>query len=352
MKEGRFEGLLKFSNRWRALKMDRLQTGRGNDPKRRKLQFGLGCLAVVLASPFFFYYGYCWAWWGRQSLLLQYYFQCKCLAASEEARHPDEVDVIISACRKSYVELSPSGRFLSVYEDQTGTNSTYLLDLQSMQRIDVPNQPFSSFLTDDLGFIESGLEDYLVDRTTGIQHPIQTFEYWQDNAYVNGEPNLELLVNALQQAKQVFFTQSAYRVVVLMSNFPTNLEQNFTFDDSDIPGLSPNHVEQFLQENNIVYQTILMNYPHEAVRLDGRLIARDDGIYLVETDQKIVEAPPALVMGWVSDGLGAIYSLPRCLCLTRSGLPFSDDIGCATWVPQPVLFFKVPKEYLFSPPMP
>ena len=322
----------------------------GDPPKQRGYRFWLGCFVLLLGLPLLLYYGYCWGLWGRSSLLLQYLFQCSCPPASEEARYPDVVDVIISACRQSSVELSPSGRLLSVHEEQTGITSKYLLDLQTMERIDVSNQPSSSFLTDNIGFIESGLEDYLVDRTTGKQYSIQPFKYWRENAYVNGEPNLELLVSALQQAEQVFFSQSTYRVVVLMSNFPTSPEQNFTFDDIDIPGLSPRHVEQFLQENDIVHQTILPGYPHEVASPDGSLIARDDGIYLVATNQLIAQVPPSLVMGWTSDGRSVIYSSPFGRCLIRTATPFADEVGCATWVPQPVIILKVPEEYLLPFP--
>jgi hypothetical protein len=326
--------------------------------KRWRNRLWIGCFSFLLGLPLL-YYGYCWGLWGRYSLLLQYLFQCSCPPASEEARYPEQVDVIISACRQSYVELSPSGRVLQVYEEKSEVASTYLLDLQSMQRIDAPNQSFSSFLTDDLGFVESGLEDYIVDRKTGIRYPIRTFRNWREDAYVNGEPNLELLISALQQAEQVFFTQSNDTVVILMSNFSTSPEQNFTFDRSDILGWNSNRVEQFLQENNIVYQTILVNYPHDVVSPNGRLIARDDGIYLNDTNQKIVDGYSfsrfyrpysgkyLLVRGWTYDGTGVIYSqFSVGPCLIESNFLFGDDTGCFYEVPQPVLLLKVPEEYL------
>lgn len=200
-------------------------------------------------------------------------------------------------------------------------------------------------MTDELGFIESGLEDYIIDRTTGRQYPIRAFRNWQETAYINGEPNLELLVSALLQAKQIFLMPNYSTVVVLMPNFVTNPERNFTFDQSDFPNWSPSRIEQFLQENKVVYETVRTNYPHEVLSPDQRLIARDDGIYLVETNRLIAKAPSLLVMGWDSNGRGAIYSSLRGLCLIRIGLPFSDDTGCKIWVPQPVIKLRVPEEY-------
>jgi hypothetical protein len=326
--------------------MKNSQIETGHSSKQRGYRFWLIRFILLLSLPILLYYGYCWGLWGRSSLLLQYLFQCNCPIASEEARYPDEVDIVISACYQSYVVLSPSGRFLQVKEEKAElTSSYYLLDLQTLERVDVTNQPFSSFLTDNLGFIEGGIEDHIIDRTTGKQYSIKAFRYWREDAYVNGKPNLGLLVSALHQAEQIFFTQNNDTAIVLMSDFPTNYKKNFTFDRSDILGGDSNKVEQFLQENNIIYQIVFAGYPHEAVLPDGKLIARDDGVYLVETNQMIAKAPPSFVRGWTSDGRGAIYSSGG-RCLIRIGLPFADETECFRRVPQLVLLLKVPEEYL------
>lgn len=316
-------------------------------PNWRKYRYWIICIVLLLGLPFLLYYGYCWGWWGRHSLLLQYLFQCNCSLASEGSRYPDDVDVLVPACRNvnAGVRLSPNGRFLYFHDERNGLASAYLLDLQTRERIIVNNQPFSSFLTDDLLFFESGLDDDIINRTTGEQYSIRTFRYWRENAYADGEPNLELLVNALRQAKYIFFTQNNDSVIVLMSDFPTNFEQNFTFDRSDIPGGDANRVEHFLQENQVVYETILADFPHEAVSPDGRLIARDDGIYIAATNQIITKVPHSLVRGWTGDGRGAIYSSSR-RCLIRIGSPFAEDTGCVMRVPQPVIILKVPDKYL------
>jgi len=255
--------------------------------RQQRYRVWLSYFAVILALGVLLYYGYCWGWWGRSSLMLQYLFQCSCPIASEEARYPEQVDVVVRACRQSYVELSPNGRFLQVNEGKSGVTSTYLLDLQTMEKI--PAQSFSSFLTDDLGFLESGLEYYIVDRTTGKQYHIRKFAYWQSGAYINGQANLNLLVEALREAKYVFFRDYDGTLVALASDFQNQLDRNFFLPRSNFPGREDNRVEQFLQENNITYQTILVGFPGEALSPNGRFVARSDGIYLVETDQKIVD---------------------------------------------------------------
>ena len=316
-------------------------------PKPRGYRFWIGCFTILLGLPFLLYYGYCWGWWGRHSLLLQYLFQCNCPPASEEARYPKQVDVVVPACRNvdASARLSPSGRFLYLREEKNDPASAYLLDLQTMERIEVTAQPFSSFLTDDLWFVESGLEDVILDRATGMQYPIKTFRYWQGDAYINGNPNLELLVASLHQAKHVFFTKNNDTVIVLLSEFPTDPEQNFTFDRSDIPGWNSDRVEKFLRENKVTYQTVLENFPGETVSPDGRFIARHDGIYLVETNELIVKAYPSRVRGWTNNGRGVIYSSSG-PCLIKTNFFIFDDTACFFEVPQPVIKLKVPEEYL------
>jgi hypothetical protein len=51
----------------------------------------------------------------------------------------------------------------------------YLLNLETLEKIEVPEQSFSSFLTDELWFIEAGVEDFIFDRTTEQKYPINIF---------------------------------------------------------------------------------------------------------------------------------------------------------------------------------
>ena len=331
--------------------MSTQQAKTSDDLKRQVRRFWIMSFAFPVAIPIALmltYYGYCFGWWGRNSLLLQHLFQCKCPVGSEQARYPDEVVVIISACPQATVRLSPSGRLLHVHEENLGITTVYLLDLPTMERIQVTAQPFSSFITDDLLFVGSnlGIQNYIIDRITGAQYPIQKFVYSRPDAEINGETNLAMLAESLRQAEDVFLVGvSTDTAVALTSDFRTHPERSFTANRFDLPDFN---MERFLRENNIVYQTILPDYPHKVLAPDGRLIAWDDGIYVVATNQLIVQAPPSLVMGWTSDGRSAIYSSPFGLCLIRRGMPFGDGSGCATWVPQPVLLLKVPEEYLSS----
>ena len=279
---------------------------------------------------------------------MQYLFQCSCPVASEEARYSEEVDVVVSGCRRvsTGFKLLPSGRFVYIREEENKHIISYLLDLQTMERKRVTDQRFSSFLTDDLWFVDGGVNGYIIERTTGTKYAIKSFRYWQDNAFANGEPNLELLVSALQQAEKIFVAQNHDAVIVLMPDFRTNPEKSFTFRGSDIlkPFLGI-QVQDFLRANNVIYQTVLEDSPHETASPDGRFIARDDGIYLAGTNQMIAKAPIPGARGWTYDGKGVIYTSSP--CLFQIGAPF-DGRACLKRVPQPLIKLKVPEEHLLS----
>jgi hypothetical protein len=333
-----------------------------NVSKRQRYCFWIGCFAFLMVSPFLLYYGYCWGIWGRQSLLLQYLFQCNCLAASTETRYPESVDVIVPACDYIYSMLSPSGRLLSVREKDSETTSLYLLDLQTGEKIPSPlsEKGGFNFLTDNLLYVSFSYEEnYIVDRKTGDRYPIQRFSALHPEAMEAGNANLILLAEALRQAKYIFFRDYDDTIVALDPDFPASSEKNFITGWFDLSVRDSKQIEQFLIENNIVYQTILPDFPEEAVSPNGRFIARTDGIYLIGTGEKVVEGYSASgsfrpysrkyfnVRGWTYDSKAVIYSEFLSPCLLEP--PGLDGPGCIWEVPQPLIKLKVPEEYL-SPP--
>jgi len=337
------------------------QAETSHPPKRRGYRFWTGCFILLLGSPILLYYGYCWSWWARNSLLLQYLFQCNCPPASEEARYPDEVDVIVPACRYGSSILSPSGRLLAVYEKEPVNASPYLLVLQTGEKTPFPLPEKSGFyfLTDNLLFvsIRYGDQEYILDRTTGNQYPIRRFKSVYPGTYVDGYADQNLLAEALQQAKYVFFRDDGI-VVALDPDFPAAAEKNFLTGWVDLPVKDSRQVEQFLIEHNVVYQTIPPDFPEEVVSPDRKFVARPDGIYLLETSQKIMEGYPSSrsyrvyggkyfnVRGWTYDGKAVIYSELSEPCVIETGFFIFDDPYCFIKVPQPVIKIKVPEEYL------
>jgi hypothetical protein len=346
---------LEFNEPRRTLKMRTLQTKTSATSKQRGLPFRTGCFILLAISPFLFYYGYCWGLWGRNSLLLQYLFQCKCPTASEEWRYPKHVDIIVSACHNGSVILSPSGRLLYVRENNTERTSTDLLDLQTKDKIPIALPEGSIyFLNDDLIYIfvwyggthEGG--EHIFDRTTNTMYQIQNFIFLEPNAYSYGELDSNLLFKALLQVEKVFLIDDpSETVIALSSDFRTDPNHSFIFEASMLSDDYNRLLEQFLRENNIAYYYIPANFHNEVLSQDGRFMARGDGVYLINPYQKILDGYSLSARGWIYGGHGVLYSSSG-RCLVHTFLPFADDIGCLIEVEQPVLLLKVPKEYLSS----
>lgn len=332
-----------------------MQPKRLNTLKKRGLRTWSTFFILALGLPFLLYIGYCFGLWGRQSLLLQYLFQCNCPAASTEARYPASVDVIVPACRYSISTHSPSGRMLYVQEE----SSSYLLNLQTAQKtpLTLPEET-NYFLTDNLIFHTFyGDDEFVLDITTGKQYPVQRFSRLHPEAYVNGEINLSLLGEELRKAKDVFLIDNDL-ILALGSGADPSPEKNFVTGWFDILGTAPDRLEKFLQENEIVYYQVLDLFPGEVISPNGKFIARNDGIYLRETDQKIVDGYSAsghlrsysgkylALRGWAYDNSGALYSAGLTPCLLETGFFVFDYPGCFIRVPQPLLKVNVPGEYL------
>ena len=339
-----------------------MQTKSTDSSKQRASRNRASCFAIPLGMSLLtltLYFSYCWGLWGRHSLLLQYLFQCSCPDLSAELRYPKEVDVIVPACRYWRSTLSPSGRLLYVQEKDGSSNSTYFLDLQTSEKMPFTlSEGSNHFITDNFVFHSHyGDDEYILDITTGNNYPIQNVTKLKPNIFSMGDVDPRLLLEALSKVDQIFLIDEIFQPVVAISlDFRTHPENSFVFDVLDFPGDEPDRVEQFLKEFKIVYNYVPADFPQEVLSPNGRFIARKDGIYLVETDQKIVDgfSPSGnyrdysgryfSVRGWSYDSSGAIYSKFLNPCLVEMGI--LDEVGCFIPVPQPLIKLKVPEEYL------
>lgn len=301
------------------------------------------------------YYGYCWGLWGRNSLLLQYLFQCNCPPTSEEARYPQQVDIVVSACRYESSILSPSGRLLYVQEKGVGAASTYLLNLDTNRKtlftlLDGSNY----FLTDDLIFHSLyGDDEYILDITTSIRYPIQDVRQLRPSVYSMGKIDSNSLSKVLLQVDQIFLIDDAFEpTIALSSDFRIHPEKSFTLDAFDFAYSETDSVEQFLQQADLVYQKLPPRFSNEIQSPDGKFVARADGIYSIETGKQIVGRISSLrswlVKGWTDDGSAVIYSQNIDPCVIETNFGFLDSYACYLKVPQPLVKLKVPGEYFIS----
>lgn len=254
--------------------------------------------------------------------------------------------------------MSPSGRLLYVKKNEAEHSVGYFINLQTNEKYmyTIPDGR-SYFLTDDLLFLRvdygKGVEggEHILDRRTGIWYPIEHLDTY--------EINTEELIGKLITSSSVFLIDDFW-LIAIAENFQSFPEQNFFTDPSAVINGKYKTTEEFLQENNITYTQI----PYLAFNLgeikspDGNFIARRDGIYLTETNQKIIESHNGLetytpysgrnfsVYGWVYDSSGAIYTKPFGSCLFEYEFPLMDGSECLVDVHPPVLKLKVPQEYL------
>lgn len=262
---------------------------------------------------------------------------------------------MIPACNGGGVKLSPGGHLLFVYDKDSNYLSNYIFDVQTKERthFSLPDGQYY-FLNDNLMYVfvwyggsyEGG--DYIFDLAENKMNPIQRFVYSHPGSYIDGNADPIKLAAALREAKDLYLVDnSTDTVVALGADFHNHPEQNFFMNRFDISGLDLSRVEKFLQQNNIPYKTVLTDFPDEMLSPDGRFIARKDGIYLVDTNRRIVEGiPRQLVRGWTNDGHGVIYSSHFFQpCLLRLSFPMGDDSWCEIRVPQPVILLKVPEEF-------
>lgn len=328
---------------------------------RRNRKLGLGIL-VLGGGTFLAYYGYCWGWWGRSSLLLQYLFQCKCPLISAEFRYPEQIDVILTACQHDTFIMSPSGRFLYVEKRETENNVGYFWNLQTNEKTPytIPDGD-RYFLTDDLLFLRldygKGIQggEYILDRVTGVQYPIQKFRELHPEVYVNGKVNLDILAQYLKEKKRIYLIDD----IIIALDLDISSHNNFLTGWFDIPS---NQIENLLATYKIpfIYIYVYPDYISEYKSPNGEFfILEGDGIYLVETNRKILNENFMIkkdsyygwdfsVYGWLYDSSSVIYAIPYGFgrCLISFWLPGMAGSSCLIEVPQPILKLKVPQEYL------
>lgn len=220
----------------------------------------LGCLfwslPLALLTIWSLYWSWCWGWWG-QNRYLRYFLQCNCPAASEEARYPADVDVLIPACRDpAYVgaigyDVSPSGRY-ALFVPSRSASQIYLYD-----RLTDTIRPFSDnyrFLTDDLGFLFESGSFYLstIDGARlGLLRQID----------IPGQYLLEpSTLNILRQSEKVYRT--VITIVALAPGFDHLSEPGYLIRwsgrDTVYPAFQGSTVTQALEGNGITYETVML----------------------------------------------------------------------------------------------
>jgi hypothetical protein len=320
-----------------------------------------GIAAGPLLAAGRFYWGWCWGWWGRGNLLMQYLLQCNCPASSEPARYPQRIEVVVSGCQEASIQVSPGGHFAKVHIEKT--NQDFLLDLQTGMMVAPPANDAYGFITDDLLLASNGaagINLYLIDRQSGKQSPITRLDPKKlpGGTLTDGNINPDVVLPLLHNASKVFVSEGGLLLLGLPSQEYS--ASNYFIDERDWLGpywesgaaAYGELTREYLEDKKIPYVDIYAqwHYPDGLLSHSGAFVAKRDGIYLSSESERITESyelPPYgyfIPGGWVFDDRGVLLR-PRSVFLIDLTWLFTP-LGHHIPIPQPILILNVPDEYL------
>lgn len=335
-------------------------------------------MVILVAIPFLVWLGFCQGWWLQQNLWAHYWWQCQCGPEFEQSLYPDNVEIIVSACRdpRSAV-ISPDGRYMVVKLRDTSEEPEFiLLDLVNGQEKPFPYLPAYArademgFWTDTL-FLAQEENSYLKikDETNRL---VQEYDNDFKLVDVTNDKILNLTVlKDFSEALEAF--QGADRVLVRLGdsgwstepaalalavdptdkfaeNYVLTYPKRRTFPESQL---------KFFSENNINYEIsdpcwVPASREKECVSHNSYFVVKYDEICTIggqPITSLIKKYRPLSTgvygIGWSHNDDGFYMRLGRRYIIE------SGWITPAYFpIPQPIVKLKVPEDYLQPTPSP
>jgi hypothetical protein len=292
---------------------------------------------ILLALMTLTYWGYCWGWWGRTNLVLQYLFQCNCPTASENARY-SPLKVLFSACTAPELRaFSPNGRFLILY--QQGQPISFDTETQQIQKLGPGRY---RFLTDDLALIYEPRQWHLLDWRDQTRLPLTEIKIYDKP--LNSEQK-----ESLRKAERLFLVGN--EIVVVAQDFKKQNAPSLIFTEMA-------NILQTLKQEGIAYTIAPEADRNTKIERVGefynalyahpeQLWADKSGIYQAQTQQRItpdVRAYDKNAYGWINRDRAVVYGLGSSTHLFggSEGFGFYPSLFP---VPLPILVLEVPPEY-------
>jgi hypothetical protein len=189
---------------------------------------------------------------------LQYLFQCSCPSTSEEARYPESVDVLVSACLSPFAVVSkmgvtPNGRYTPIAIG-TSSRQTYFHD-RDTDTLTPFSFAWNVALTDDviLGTDRAGenpqisLYDLSGKRLSRLNRVVMPKDYHLD----------DMTISIFQRADKVFLLPMNL-AVSLGSKHANQSEKNFVLDwqwDS-APNIFNQKVMKIFSDNGVKFELV------------------------------------------------------------------------------------------------
>jgi hypothetical protein len=268
---------------------------------------------------------------------------------------PPNTEVLVSACTRPSARGVPGGEVLFVHEGLT--DKTYLLDLRTGEKKDVPDDPLlldhGVFLSSELVWLESGVAadphdpnyrpHYILDLTDGQRYELfdvtrlpRLDDYKFDPKYYS----------YFTGAEQVFIDQSKNTLIALSINFRQHPKDNviisqFSLGSASSSAKNGELLEQLMKDLGVDYQTIDFSLMYADVPSPtGKYIVRGDGIYLSKINTPVVSHDMGWYFrGWYYDESGVVFHEGTTFLYHA---PFGGGVGFP--VSYPILKLRLPAQ--------
>lgn len=225
------------------------------------------------------------------------------LCLKQDLFRPPNTEVLVSACKKPGSVGVPGGEVLLVGEGLT--DKTYLLDLRTGDKRDVPNDPLLTergvFLSSELILLEGSIEGpghnnyrphYILDVTDGQRYQLLNLDRLPRLDSGKFDPKNYAYI---QSAEQVYIHHSKNTLIALSSDFRENPNGGIILSGTAIGTDHGKKFEQIMKDLGVDYEIADFSLQYaDILSPTGKYVVRNDGIYLSGTNLSIVPH----YMGW------------------------------------------------------
>ncbi|KXK10599.1 MAG: hypothetical protein UZ14_CFX002003207 [Chloroflexi bacterium OLB14] len=245
------------------------------------------------------------------------------LCLAKDLFPPPNTEVLVSACKYPIATGVPDGEVLFLHEVRTG--KMYLLDLRTGEKRTTPNDPLllekGIFLSSDLVWLEGSLvrpdkpgyrPHYILDLTDGKRYELLDLDTLPRLEGGKFDPKNYAYI---QSAQYIYIHHSKNTLVALSADFRTNPNSRVVFSDS------AEELVQLIKNLNMNYELIDFRlYDTDIPSPTNKHVARFDGIYLTQTNQRITSGMYNYFKGWYYDDSAIIVQDGGDYLLTFPGL--------------------------------
>lgn len=276
------------------------------------------------------------------------------LCLKEDHDRPPNTEVIFSACQRPGVVGVPGGETLFVHEYRP--ENIYLLDLRTGEKKAVPDDPLlfnysggwdGVFLSSELVWLEGSISPpgdtdyrphYILDLTTGQRYELLDLDWLPRLEGGKFDPRNYAYIRF---AEQVFIHHTQNTLIALSADFRDNPNGRVILSQNSLEGgynaEKGKLLEQLVKNLGKEYEVVDFSLRYASVPSPtGKYVVRGDGIYLSETNTRIVTHTMAGFIGWYYDESGVIIGTGGYPLLVLPGG------GSFFYIPGPLLKLRLP----------